>query len=76
MTKRQVEKWKVAMGQRLRDAIKEEFGYRKENVFAKVIDVSQGSLSEICTGINTPSALTLYKIAMKTGIDVKYILLG
>jgi transcriptional regulator with XRE-family HTH domain len=68
--------WQIDMGKRLREVIKGKYGYRKEYLFAKDIGISQGSLSEIISGISTPSALTLLKIMENTDINVNYILRG
>lgn len=72
----QIDNWKVDMGQRLRDEITEKFGRRSERKFAKAINISPGSLSEILNGISTPSALTLLKIMENTNMSVMYILKG
>jgi len=68
--------WQVALGQRLREAIKDEYGYRKEYQFAKDIDISQGSLSEIISGLSAPSGYTLIKIMRNSEIDIQFILRG
>lgn len=74
MTPKQVDKWKKEVGQRLRDAIKLYYGYRQECVFAELVGISQGSLSDILNGKSSPSALTLKKIGEKTNIDILKLL--
>jgi len=76
MNQVQIDNWKIDMGQRLRDVIKGRFGPLAEHKFAKCINISQGSLSDILNGHNTPSAFTLFKIGDRTTIDIKYILMG
>lgn len=71
-----IEDWKLKLGQRLRRAIEKRYGRRSECRFAKDIQISQGSLSDILNGRSQPCALTLLKISEKTTISVKYLLRG
>jgi len=77
-TERQKAEWQKEMGQRLREAIEAEYGYRQEYVFAKAIGISQGSLSDIISGKSTPSAYTLVKMSSLgiPGLDAGFILGG
>jgi len=76
MIKIDEKKWRAGVGVRLRKAIKNRYGNRCENKFAKDIGISQGSLSEICRGLTTPSALTLHKIDLYSTINIKQLLRG
>jgi len=76
MNKLDETKWRVGVGARLRKAITNRYGARCENKFAKDIGISQGSLSEICRGLTTPSAFTLYKIDLHSTINIKQLLRG
>ena len=70
MTPKQVKQWKKEVGNRLFIEIYNYLGNRKQHVFAKLIGISQGSLSDILNGKSAPSALTLKYIAEKTDIDI------
>lgn len=74
MTPKQIDKWKHKVGYKLRLAIFDRLGYRKEYKFAKLIGISQGSLSDILNGNSAPSALTLKYISEKTDIDIVKLL--
>ena len=74
MTPKQIDQWKREVGERLREEIKHDFGYRKEYQFAEYIGISQGSLSDILNGKSSPSALTLKYIAEKTPINIVKLL--
>ncbi|MCH7500247.1 MAG: helix-turn-helix transcriptional regulator [Nitrospinae bacterium] len=43
---------------------------------AQVINISQGSLSDIENGKSYPSTPTIIKIMTKTDIDIHWLLLG
>ncbi len=71
------EQWQKEVGQRLRDEIKKRYGAKMENYFSiEIMDMSQGSLSEIVRGISLPSAFTLYKLATRTNINIVKLLKG
>ena len=77
-TDRQKAQWQEDLGQRLRDKITDQYGYRQEYVFAKAIGISQGSLSDIINGKSLPSAYTLIKMARVSegNFDIESILGG
>ena len=77
MTNEEREQWQKEVGQRLRAAIKKKYGPKREQYFAnEIMDMSQGSLSEILNGINAPHSITLFKLATRTNINVIKILKG
>ena len=66
--------WKMEVGRRLRKEITKRYGYRRENVFAKDIGISQGSLSDIINGHSSPSAETLSRMIHHSTINIKGLL--
>lgn len=75
-TRRQQEAWQLTVGQRLAHLIEDTLGKRKQWRFAKIIGLSQGSLSDIIRGKSSPSALTLLKIDANTNINILELLRG
>ena len=68
--------WSVDMGQRIKAYIAKQYGKGRQGEFAKLIGISQGSLSDIINGKSTPSALTLLKFAHNSTISINYLLKG
>ncbi|KAA0548452.1 helix-turn-helix transcriptional regulator [Bacillus sp. BGMRC 2118] len=62
------EEFKVRLGQLLRRR-REDFGYTQESI-AYEIGIDPNSYGEIERGISSPSAITLYKIHLRTGISI------
>jgi len=65
---------KIKIGERLR-AWRVEQGW-KGYEFVQVINISQGSLSDLENGKSYPSTPTIIKIMTKTDIDIHWLLLG
>lgn len=65
--------WKIAVGKALRLEIEKRYGERKEYLFAKKMGIGQGSLSDICNGVSSPSAWTLKRLD-ELGFDIKKLL--
>jgi len=65
---------KIKIGERLR-AWRKEQGW-KGYEFVQVINISQGSLSDLENGKSYPSTPTIIKIMTKTDIDIHWLLLG
>lgn len=65
---------KTGIGQRLRVWRKRK--NMKAIELAKIIGLSQGSLSEIETGKNEPSARTIVKLLTLTDINWRWVLIG
>ena len=65
---------KIKIGKRLR-AWRVEQGWKGYKL-AQVINISQGSLSDLENGNSYPSSPTIIKIMTKTDIDIHWLLLG
>ncbi len=65
---------KIKIGKRLQ-AWRVEQGWKGYKL-AQVINISQGSLSDIENGKSYPSTPTIIKIITKTDIDIHWLLLG
>jgi DNA-binding XRE family transcriptional regulator len=65
---------KIKIGKRIR-AWRKEREWRGSEL-ARVIKISQGTLSEIETGKSFPSTPTIIKLMTKTDIDIHWVLLG
>ncbi len=65
---------KIKIGKRLR-AWRKEQGWKGYEL-AQVINISQGSLSDMENGNFYPSTPTIIKIMTKTDIDIHWLLLG
>jgi len=64
------------VGLRLKDYYKNHAQFGKQKQLAQTIGISQGSLSDICSGNSHPSASTLARLAMYTDIDLYWLLTG
>lgn len=62
------------LGSRLREWRK-SYGIRAQ-ALAKLIGVSQGSISDIENGVTNPSVNTILKFLKKTGINIHWLLTG
>lgn len=64
------------IGSRLKEYYKTHPDFGKQKNLSQAIGISQGSLSDICSGNSHPSAGTLAKLAMLTDIDLYWLLTG
>jgi len=65
---------KKELGPRLRKSIVKYYGRKQEHNFARLLGISQGSLSEVLNSISLPSATTLQKIGQRTQVSVTWLL--